>query len=78
MSKEEINALPVHKHKAPGPESAGSSVRQASSSSAPVEPKQDSRKASMRASKDEPTCTICLDRVKRGKLVRSLPCLHQE
>lgn len=26
---------------------------------------------------DELTCTICLDQVKRGELVRSLPCLHQ-
>ena len=26
---------------------------------------------------DELTCTICLDQVNRGELVRSLPCLHQ-
>ncbi|XWS53099.1 hypothetical protein CRYUN_Cryun11dG0128700 [Craigia yunnanensis] len=79
MSEEEINALPVHKHKVPGPDSAGSSLQQASSSAAPVEPKQDSRKAdgSMKASEDELTCTICLDQVNRGELVRSLPCLHQ-
>ncbi|XP_022752728.1 E3 ubiquitin-protein ligase SDIR1-like isoform X3 [Durio zibethinus] len=37
MSEEEINALPVHKYKVPGPESAGSSLQQASSSSVPVE-----------------------------------------
>ncbi|OMO62018.1 Zinc finger, RING-type [Corchorus capsularis] len=79
MSEEEINALPVHKYKVPGPESAGSSPQQASSSSVPVEPKEDSRKAdgSMKASEDELTCTICLDQVNRGELVRSLPCLHQ-
>ncbi|TYJ42017.1 hypothetical protein E1A91_A03G059400v1 [Gossypium mustelinum] len=70
MSEEEINALPVHKYKVPGTESAGTLPKQASSSSAPVEPKQDSRN-------DELTCTICLDQVNRGELVRSLPCLHQ-
>lgn len=44
-----------------------------------LQPKQDSRKAdgSMKASEDELTCTICLDQVNRGELVRSLPCLHQ-
>ncbi|KAK8478561.1 hypothetical protein V6N11_028256 [Hibiscus sabdariffa] len=79
MSEEEINALPVHKYKVPGPESAGPSLKQASSSSAPVEPKQDSRTAdgSMKASEDELTCTIYLDQVNRGEIVRSLPCLHQ-
>ncbi|XVF05480.1 hypothetical protein REPUB_Repub05bG0175700 [Reevesia pubescens] len=79
MSEEEINALPVHKYKVPRPESTGSSVQQASSSSASVEPKQESRKAdgSMKASEDELTCTICLDQVNSGELVRSLPCLHQ-
>ncbi|KHG03679.1 E3 ubiquitin-protein ligase SDIR1 [Gossypium arboreum] len=79
MSEEEINALPVHKYKVPGTESAGSLPKQASSSSAPVEPKQDSRNGdgSMKALEDELTCTICLDQVNRGELVRSLPCLHQ-
>ncbi|XP_039043621.1 E3 ubiquitin-protein ligase SDIR1-like isoform X2 [Hibiscus syriacus] len=79
MSEEEINALPVHKYKSPGPESAGSSLKQASSSTAPVEPKQDSTTAdgSTKALEDELTCTICLDQVNRGELVRSLPCLHQ-
>jgi len=33
--------------------------------------------AGIRAPEDELTCTICLDQVKRGELVRSLPCLHQ-
>ncbi|XVF68815.1 hypothetical protein PTKIN_Ptkin11bG0031400 [Pterospermum kingtungense] len=79
MSEEEINALPVHKYKVPGPESAGSSVLQEPSSSAPVEPKQDSKNAdgSTKASEDGLTCTICLDQVNKGELVRSLPCLHQ-
>ncbi|CAN6556665.1 unnamed protein product [Malus baccata var. baccata] len=38
MSEEEINALPVHKHKVTGPENVdGSSLQHASSSSTPVE-----------------------------------------
>ncbi|GLU02324.1 hypothetical protein SLE2022_195780 [Rubroshorea leprosula] len=80
MSEEEINALPVHKHKVPSPESAGSSLQQPSSSSrAPLEAKHDSRNTdgNAKASEDELTCTICLDQVNRGELVRSLPCLHQ-
>ncbi|XVE59290.1 hypothetical protein DITRI_Ditri05aG0034200 [Diplodiscus trichospermus] len=79
MSEEEINALPVHKYKVPGPESTESSVQQASSLSAQVEPKQDSTKAdgTVKTSEDELTCTICLDQVNMGELVRSLPCLHQ-
>ncbi|GKV32912.1 hypothetical protein SLEP1_g41478 [Rubroshorea leprosula] len=80
MSEEEINALPVHKYKVPNPDSAGPSLQQPSSSSgAPLETKQDSRNTdgSAKASEDELTCTICLDQVSRGELVRSLPCLHQ-
>ncbi|KAK3206304.1 hypothetical protein Dsin_020350 [Dipteronia sinensis] len=78
MSEEEINALPVHKYRASGLESAGSSLQQPSSS-APAESKQDSRKADgcAKTSEDELTCTICLELVNRGELVRSLPCLHQ-
>ncbi|KAL5750297.1 hypothetical protein ACOSP7_024900 [Xanthoceras sorbifolium] len=78
MSEEEINALPVNKYKASGLESAGSSLQQPSSS-APAESKQDSRKADgcAKISEDELTCTICLEQVNRGELVRSLPCLHQ-
>ncbi|KAJ9172379.1 hypothetical protein P3X46_015624 [Hevea brasiliensis] len=79
MSEEEINALPVHKYKVPGSENPSTSLQQASSSSPSAEMKQDSRKAdgSMKASEDELTCSICLEQVNRGELVRSLPCLHQ-
>lgn len=78
MSEEEINALPVHKYKVPGTESAESSLQQGPSSSASVEPKQESRNADgTKASEDGLTCTICLDQVNKGELVRSLPCLHQ-
>ncbi|XP_017643013.1 E3 ubiquitin-protein ligase SDIR1-like [Gossypium arboreum] len=79
MSEEDINALPVHKYKVHGLESAGSSLQQASSSSVTIEQKQDSWKGdgNMKASDDELTCSICLDQVNEGELVRSLPCLHQ-
>ncbi|XP_039013456.1 E3 ubiquitin-protein ligase SDIR1-like [Hibiscus syriacus] len=79
MSEEDIHALPVHKYKVHGHDSAGSSMQQASSSSVPVEQKQDCKKAdgNMKASEDELTCSICLDQVNQGELVRSLPCLHQ-
>uniref|UniRef100_A0A5B6YZ27 RING-type E3 ubiquitin transferase n=1 Tax=Davidia involucrata TaxID=16924 RepID=A0A5B6YZ27_DAVIN len=79
MSEEEINALPVHKYKGTGAQNEGSSLQQDSSSSASVEPKQDSKTAdaNMKASEDELTCSICLEQVNRGELVRSLPCLHQ-
>lgn len=83
LSEEEINALPVHKYKVTGPQSEGSSMQQAASSSASAEfdekARQDSRKgdSSMKGSEDELTCSICLEQVNRGELVRSLPCLHQ-
>ncbi|KAK6935824.1 Zinc finger, RING-type [Dillenia turbinata] len=79
MSEEEINALPVHKYKVAGSQGDGTSWQKASSSSAPVEAKQDVAKANgnVKSLEDELTCTICLEQVNRGELVRSLPCLHQ-
>lgn len=76
MTDEEINALPVHKYKVVGQENDCSSLQQASSSSAASE---DSMKENgkVKASEDELTCTICLEQVNRGELIRSLPCLHQ-
>ncbi|CAI9092375.1 OLC1v1027595C1 [Oldenlandia corymbosa var. corymbosa] len=78
MTDEEINALPVHKYKVSGPESTSSpSVQPATSSSA--EKKQDPSNANggVKASDDELTCSVCLEQVNAGELVRSLPCLHQ-
>lgn len=78
MTEEEINALPVHKYKVTGPQSAGSSVQQAASSSS-VEKKQDPPNAAggTKACDDELTCSVCLEQVDVGELVRTLPCLHQ-
>lgn len=75
MSEEEINALPVHKYKVTGPESEGSQTQEASSSSTSSELKQDANSA--KVSEEDLTCTICLEQVKRGELLRTLPCLHQ-
>ncbi|KAI8523735.1 hypothetical protein RHMOL_Rhmol13G0095600 [Rhododendron molle] len=79
MSEEEINALPVHKYKASSQQSDGSSLPQASSSSASPETKPELKKADSikKALEEELTCTICLEQVNRGEFVRSLPCLHQ-
>ncbi|XP_004507171.1 E3 ubiquitin-protein ligase SDIR1-like isoform X2 [Cicer arietinum] len=78
MTEEEINALPIHKYKVPGPAIDGSTGL-ASSSSEAAEIKQDLKgtEGSVRGPEDELTCTVCLDHVKRAELVRSLPCLHQ-
>ncbi|KAH1226525.1 E3 ubiquitin-protein ligase SDIR1 [Glycine max] len=78
MTEEEINALPVHKYKVSGPQSGSSSMQQTSSST-PAEKKQDNSTAvgSMKASDDELTCSVCLEQVDVGDVLRSLPCLHQ-
>ncbi|GAV75174.1 zf-RING_2 domain-containing protein [Cephalotus follicularis] len=79
MSEEEINALPVHKYKVACSQSGGSTTQQASSSSSAEQKKQDIPTAvgSMKASDDELTCSVCLEQVNVGELVRTLPCLHQ-
>ncbi|GER36690.1 RING/U-box superfamily protein [Striga asiatica] len=78
MTDEEINALPVHKYKLSGPQSGSSSVQQASSSTS-AEKKQDlsNAQAGLKTSDDELTCSVCLEQVNAGELIRSLPCLHQ-
>lgn len=79
MTDEEINALPVHKYKVAGPQSVGASVQQASSS-ASVDKKQDfagTEKGVIKASDDDLTCSVCLEQVNAGELIRTLPCLHQ-
>ncbi|XP_062157350.1 E3 ubiquitin-protein ligase SDIR1 isoform X1 [Alnus glutinosa] len=78
MSEEEINALPVHKYKIAGPQNGGPLMQQASSS-ASAEQKQDNANSvgSTKGPEDELTCSVCLEQVNVGELIRSLPCLHQ-
>ncbi|KFK34802.1 hypothetical protein AALP_AA5G195200 [Arabis alpina] len=74
MSEEEINALPVHKYKVFDPENSLS--KQASTSSS-TEKMQDSVNGSKKGTEDELTCSVCLEQVNVGEIVRTLPCLHQ-
>ncbi|KAL8171567.1 hypothetical protein V2J09_023371 [Rumex salicifolius] len=79
MSDEEINALPVHKYKVVSAQSSGPSVLQASSS-APSEQKKHEISipvSSTKCTDDDLTCTVCLEQVSDGEIIRSLPCLHQ-
>ncbi|TKY67371.1 E3 ubiquitin-protein ligase SDIR1 [Spatholobus suberectus] len=43
----------------------------------PIKQESGGTEAVVNGTVEELTCTICLDQVKRGELVRSLPCLHQ-
>ncbi|KAL2945610.1 E3 ubiquitin-protein ligase SDIR1 [Bienertia sinuspersici] len=79
MSEEEINSLPVHKYKLTGAECDIAAKQQASSSMSP-EKQQDisfNVSSSKVSSEDELTCSVCLEQVNVGELIRSLPCLHQ-
>ncbi|OVA17824.1 zinc finger protein [Macleaya cordata] len=73
LSEEEINALPVHKYKVPG------SQRQVLSLIIVWQKKQDSGKedGNTKSPEDELTCSVCLEQVNVGEIIRSLPCLHQ-
>ncbi|XP_021838959.1 E3 ubiquitin-protein ligase SDIR1 isoform X2 [Spinacia oleracea] len=79
MSEDEINSLPVHKYKVTGIDSDMVAKKQASSS-ASSEKQQDisiNPGSSKSSSEDELTCSVCLEQVNVGELIRSLPCLHQ-
>ncbi|XP_062216065.1 E3 ubiquitin-protein ligase SDIR1-like isoform X2 [Phragmites australis] len=86
MSEEEINALPVFKYKvqsqqgsASSRKSDGPSQLSASLTGSGNEKKQDSFKAdgTSKTPEDELTCSVCLEQVAMGDLLRILPCLHQ-
>ncbi|CAN6471722.1 unnamed protein product [Victoria cruziana] len=86
MTEEEINALPVHKykgssHRPPVNESHsdGMLMQHSSSSRSSVEKKQEPAKSegNEKDTEDELTCSICLEQVNVGEIIRSLPCLHQ-
>ncbi|XP_026413929.1 E3 ubiquitin-protein ligase SDIR1-like isoform X2 [Papaver somniferum] len=78
MSEEEINALPVLKYRVTGEESEDA-LQQQSSSSPAAESNQVSGEAE--ASPKDPgdglTCSVCLEQVNQGEIIRTLPCLHQ-
>ncbi|CAD5166627.1 unnamed protein product [Musa acuminata subsp. malaccensis] len=90
MTEEEINSLPVHKYKLQSSNRqrqdpilylGGSVLQHASSSSisATEQKRQEGTKldGNLKTPEDELTCSVCLEQVNVGELVRSLPCLHQ-
>ncbi|RZC76544.1 hypothetical protein C5167_000643 [Papaver somniferum] len=77
LSEEEINALPVHQYEIAGRQGESSTVQPA-----PVEPEQiksDTVKPDVivKSTEDGLTCSVCLEQVDVGEIVRRLPCLHQ-
>nr|AFK35739.1 unknown [Lotus japonicus] len=77
MTEEEINSLPVHTYKVAVPTKDGTAGLASSSGAAEIKQDSEGAEGSIKVSVDELTCTICLEHVKRGELVRNLPCLHQ-
>lgn len=82
LSDIEINALPLHKHKAPStgyqPASEnGSSSQQVAATSENKKVDSVSPDISTKGRDEDLTCSVCLEQVTDGELVRSLPCLHQ-
>ncbi|KAK8501575.1 hypothetical protein V6N12_057906 [Hibiscus sabdariffa] len=79
MSEEEINSLPVFKkYKASAPQRNDSPMQPASSSNSPQKRQDSINPISIKkGSEDELTCSVCLEQVNAGDLIRSLPCLHQ-
>ncbi|CAI9273601.1 unnamed protein product [Lactuca saligna] len=82
MTEEDVNSLPLHKYKAANNNSksgSGSLSEEQGSSSATSEQKkvESGGNGNGKSCEDELTCSVCLEQVNVGELVRSLPCLHQ-
>ncbi|KAH7421933.1 hypothetical protein KP509_13G082000 [Ceratopteris richardii] len=82
LTEAEINALPLHKHKnlAGNHQSIenGSSSKQAIGASDNVKKVEGlNLDTEIKERDEELTCSVCLEQVSDGELVRSLPCLHQ-
>lgn len=89
LSDAEINALPLHKYKAT-PLQAASSNQLSSENGSPSQqmPCEVSNETglkktdlvvseNMNGREEDLTCSVCLEQVADGELVRSLPCLHR-
>ncbi|XP_078428358.1 RING/U-box superfamily protein [Wolffia australiana] len=90
MTEEEINALPIHQYKAqpkqPRPVltnglGPAATPKQTSSSTSDLATEKGRvnavSEANSRSSDDELLCSVCLEQVNAGDLIRTLPCLHQ-
>jgi len=82
MSEEEINTLPVFKYKVQAQQGSASAQKSdgppqlsTSLTGSGNEKKQADRTS--KTPEDELTCSVCLEQVAVGDLLRSLPCLHQ-
>ncbi|KAL2630535.1 hypothetical protein R1flu_015221 [Riccia fluitans] len=83
MSDVEINRLPVHRYKGQPHQNSEGTTSQAQSSNAvavdtgPKKSEVGAQETTKQKYDEELTCTVCLEQVVDGELVRSLPCLHQ-
>ncbi|MCD7472068.1 hypothetical protein HAX54_012956 [Datura stramonium] len=77
MLVEELNALPVYNYEGTGLEREDAPMQQASSSSASPEESQMIEITEDGGSSADLICSICMDEVKKGELIRNLPCSHQ-
>ncbi|KAJ7561619.1 hypothetical protein O6H91_03G035900 [Diphasiastrum complanatum] len=88
MSEAEISTLPVHKYKAPSCQNVSnthqseSMVQQQTASTTAndlLSKRTDfgSSESPTKKLEEEFTCSVCLEHVMEGELLRSLPCLHQ-
>ncbi|EFJ31493.1 hypothetical protein SELMODRAFT_168691 [Selaginella moellendorffii] len=74
LSEAEINSLPVHKYKPQKSQQGSSQQHQPQASS---DPNKGSPSSSLGEKLEELTCSVCLEQVMEGEIVRTLPCLHQ-
>lgn len=87
LSDTEINALPLHKHKARsnqvmsgnqlGSENGSSSQQVTASENGSKKTDMVSPDTMSKGRDEDLTCSVCLEQVTDGELVRCLPCLHQ-
>ncbi|OUZ99274.1 zinc finger protein [Macleaya cordata] len=78
MSEEEINALPVHQYRVTGQQRQVIVILLYLIAMS-LQEKEDSGEGdgTAKVPEDELTCSVCLEQVNVGEMLRSLPCLHQ-